>query len=209
MLRSGENVVDGVVVEVRRKRIRRINLRIGDDARVHLSVPLWWSTLREGEEFLRSKWPWVLKVRARMESSRPQGRESRVTEAELADLAAVTGELSALWAERLQERGVTWRLRAMKTQWGSCNFRVRRITYSHSLARVPRELVEYVVVHELTHLKAHDHGDAFRKLMDERLPGWRELRKKLNSCHCAIAKEAEICYHTGDLFQDTQMEKKQ
>ena len=62
MIKSGENLIDGVAVEVVRKRIRRINLRVGDDGRVHLSVPVRWATLREGEEFLRAKWDWVLKV---------------------------------------------------------------------------------------------------------------------------------------------------
>lgn len=182
MIRSGENVIDGVVVEVRRKRIRRINLRIDDDGRVHLSVPVWWATLREGEDFLRSKWSWVLKVRAEIAATRPETRPAApVTEAELADLASVIAELSSSWTARLHEEGVVWRLRPMKTLWGSCNFRVRRITYSHALARVSRELVEYVVVHELTHLKVHDHGIAFQRLMDERLPDWRKLRKILNS----------------------------
>ena len=58
--------------------------------------------------------------------------------------------------------------------------RKRQITYNAELARVPRELVEYVVVHELTHLKAANHGPRFYALMDERLPGWKLLRRKLN-----------------------------
>ena len=178
MIKSGENLIDGVAVEVVRKRIRRINLRVGDDGRVHLSVPVRWATLREGEEFLRAKWDWVLKVRAKTASLRHAAAEP-VSGAEISSLSALVGELTVAWARRLGEDGVGWRLRPMKTLWGSCNFRRRRITYSHSLARVPRELVEYVVVHELTHLKAHDHGAGFKALMDERLPEWRELRKNL------------------------------
>ena len=67
----------------------------------------------------------------------------------------------------------------MKSLWGSCQWRKRLITLNAELARVPRELVEYVVVHELTHLQAHDHGPRFRALMDERLPGWKALRRRL------------------------------
>lgn len=180
MLRSGENLVDGVVVEVRRKRIRRINIRIGEDGRVHLSVPVWWATLSEGEEFLRSKWKWVMKVRSELASAARESFQEPVSASELAALSESVGELTAFWAERLHESGVEWKLRSMKTLWGSCNFRRRRITYSHALARAPRRLVEYVVVHELTHLQAHDHGPGFQALMDERLPAWRELRRELN-----------------------------
>ena len=54
MIHSGENVVCGVPVDVERKRIRRINICVKPDGRVHLSVPKWWATLRDGEEFLLS-----------------------------------------------------------------------------------------------------------------------------------------------------------
>ena len=67
----------------------------------------------------------------------------------------------------------------MKTLWGSCNWRKRHVTYNLDLAREPRELVEYVVVHELTHLRVHDHGPSFRTLMDSRLPDWRIRRRGL------------------------------
>ena len=59
MLHSGHNEVEGVPVEVVRKRIRRINIRVAPDGTVCLSVPKWWATLRQGEVFLREKWKWV------------------------------------------------------------------------------------------------------------------------------------------------------
>ncbi len=179
MIHSGENVVDGVPVDVTRKRIRRINIRVKENGRVALSVPKWWATLREGEEFLRSNWGWILKVRAQLLAN-PTPARPTVTAEELSALTAVIDELSRLWAGRLQEDCVTWRLRRMKTLWGSCHFRRRHIVYNTELARVSRELVEYVVVHELTHLQAHDHGPRFHALMDERLPGWQALRRQLN-----------------------------
>ena len=49
------------------------------------------------------------------------------------------------------------------------------------LAGKPPELVEYVVVHELTHLRVHGHGPAFWLLMSRRLPDWRARRSRLNS----------------------------
>jgi hypothetical protein len=54
------------------------------------------------------------------------------------------------------------------------------VVYNAELVRAPRELIEYVVVHELTHLKVSNHGPRFRALMDERLPGWSVLRRRLN-----------------------------
>ena len=167
-------------MEVERKRVRCINLRIDRDGSVHLSIPRWWSTLAEGASFLSTKWKWVVKSRARMLAT-PMPPVYPPTAEELEALRALLGELHAVWSANLGEPGVTWRLRAMKSLWGSCHFMRRSVVYSSELARKPRELVEYVVVHELTHLKAHDHGAKFQALMDERLPGWRELRRRLKS----------------------------
>lgn len=179
MLHVGENCVGGVPVDVERRRARRINIRVKADGRVHLSVPKWWATLKEGEEFLLSKWKWVLKARAEV-LSRPAVVRPPCTEAEIAALEVLLRELNSVWSQRLGEPGVTWKVRRLKSMWGSCRFRRRSITYSTELARVTRAHVEYVVVHELTHLKAPNHGPAFYRLMDERLPGWKRLRRELN-----------------------------
>ncbi len=179
MLHSGENVVAGIPVDVERKRIRRINIRVKPDGRVHLSVPKWWATLKDGEEFLLSKWEWVVKTRAGV-LARPAAVRTPCTDEEIAALSALLRELNSAWAQRLAEPGVEWKVRRLKSAWGSCRFRRRSITYSAELARVPRAYVEYVVVHELTHLKAPNHGPLFYRLMDERLPDWRRLRRELN-----------------------------
>ena len=100
-------------------------------------------------------------------------------------------ELHTLWTARLNEPGVTWKLRRMKTLWGVCHFSKRQITYARQLALKPRELVEYVVVHELTHLKVHNHGAAFKALMDARLPNWRQLRRRLNA-RAATGSDADL-----------------
>jgi len=180
MLHSGENIVGGIPVDVERKRIRRLSIRVKPDGRVHLSVPKWWATLKDGEEFLLAKWKWVLKVRAEV-LARPAVVRRPCTEAEISALGFLLLELNTVWSQRLAEPNVAWKIRRMKSVWGSCHFRRRSITYSAELARVPRAYVEYVVVHELTHLKAPNHGPLFYRLMDERMPGWQRLRRELNA----------------------------
>ena len=150
MLHSGHNEIEGIPVEVVRKRIRRINIRVAADGTVCLSVPKWWATLRQGEEFLREKWRWVKKTRAEV-LARPAATRAPVTEAELEALRTLLGELNAMWAARVGEKGVSWKIRRVKSLWGCCHWRDRYITYNAELARAPRDLVEYVVAHEYTH----------------------------------------------------------
>ena len=66
MLRSGLNSLDGIPVVVERKRLRRINVRVDAEGRVHLSVPVRWATIAEGEAFLRANWKWCVETRAKV-----------------------------------------------------------------------------------------------------------------------------------------------
>lgn len=178
MLRSGDNSVRGVPVFVERKRIRRINVRVERDGSVKVSVPRWWATMKEAEAFLASSWDWVLRARKRALARATAARET--TAEERLALPGLLAELHEEWERRLSEGGVTWKVGSMRSLWGSCHVRDRRIVYSAALAGAPRELVEYVVVHELTHLREAGHGPRFRALMDERLPDWSQRRKRLN-----------------------------
>ncbi len=74
-----------------------------------------------------------------------------------------------------------WRVRRMKTRWGTCNIGARRIWLNLELAKRRPELLEYVVVHEMVHLRERLHGERFQALMTEVLPDWRALRAELNS----------------------------
>ncbi|MCC5088412.1 YgjP-like metallopeptidase domain-containing protein [Xanthomonas campestris] len=71
-------------------------------------------------------------------------------------------------------------LRMMQRQWGSCS-PLGRISLNLSLIRVPGACIDYVILHELCHLKMHNHGKAFYRLLDAHLPGWREIKQRLES----------------------------
>lgn len=73
-----------------------------------------------------------------------------------------------------------WRIRDMKTKWGTCNYRDERIWLNLQLVTKPRECLRYVMLHELTHLYVHNHGPEFRAYMDKFCPNWREIKKILN-----------------------------
>lgn len=71
-------------------------------------------------------------------------------------------------------------IRNMKTRWGTCNVKTRKIWLSLRLMQKAPEYMEYVVVHELVHLLEKSHNQVFKGYMDQFLPQWRTLRKKLN-----------------------------
>lgn len=71
-------------------------------------------------------------------------------------------------------------VKRMKTRWGTCNIRDRRIWLSLALAEKSPELLEYVVVHEMVHLHERLHNQRFKNFMTLYLPNWKELQDQLN-----------------------------
>ncbi|HEX3732638.1 MAG TPA: SprT family zinc-dependent metalloprotease [Mycobacteriales bacterium] len=74
-----------------------------------------------------------------------------------------------------------WSIRRMKTKWGSCNRESGHLWFNVELAKKHPECLEYIVVHEMTHLLERNHGERFTKLMDTFQPDWRRRRDRLNS----------------------------
>lgn len=73
-----------------------------------------------------------------------------------------------------------WGVKQMKTKWGTCSIKARRIWLNLELAKKPTHALEYIVVHEMAHLLEKGHGDRFKGLMDKFLPQWRQYREELN-----------------------------
>lgn len=71
-------------------------------------------------------------------------------------------------------------LQRMKTKWGSCNHRVGHIRLNTELVKKPKDLLEYVIVHEMMHLLEPNHSVRFLALLDQHYPTWSEARAELN-----------------------------
>lgn len=77
------------------------------------------------------------------------------------------------------DKAPSFRLLEMSRQWGSCSPSGEIIINPH-LVKAPRDCVDYVLIHELAHLKHHDHGPAFWKLIDVHASDWRKSKYHLD-----------------------------
>ncbi len=73
-------------------------------------------------------------------------------------------------------------VRSMKSRWGSCSTG-GRISLNSELVKLSPEIIDYVIIHELCHLKHHNHGPGFYDLLSELLPGYKLIRKELRKYH--------------------------
>ena len=80
------------------------------------------------------------------------------------------------WADMLNARPSQIRVQRMTNKWASCSLN-RTVTFSEDLLKEHREFQEYVIVHELLHLRVRNHGKLFRSLLSLYLPGWEDQAK--------------------------------
>ncbi len=164
------------------KRSRGVRLSVASGGVFTVSAP---PTLRQSriEEFILQKAGWVLdkiayfsKFPVRKPIRRAQGKKHFAEHKERA---------RALVHERLeyfnQFYGVKWNriaIRNQRSRWGSCS-RKGNLNFSYKLALLPAHLSDYIIVHELCHLKELNHGQKFWDLVAKVVPNHRELRREL------------------------------
>ncbi|HAR41161.1 MAG TPA: metal-dependent hydrolase [Bdellovibrionales bacterium] len=95
-------------------------------------------------------------------------------------LHTVVPELISKWEVRLGVKVSEYFLQRMKTKWGGCNHREGNIRLNTELVKKPKDLLEYVIVHEMIHLLEPKHSERFIELLDRHYSAWREARVELN-----------------------------
>jgi predicted metal-dependent hydrolase len=95
-------------------------------------------------------------------------------------LHAVVPALIKKWEPKLKVKVAGYFLQRMKTKWGSCNHWKGHIRLNTELVKKPKDLLEYVIVHEMAHLIEPVHSERFIAILQKHYPSWREARSELN-----------------------------
>lgn len=96
------------------------------------------------------------------------------------ELKKIIPPLIQEWEAIMDVKVHSFQFKRMKTRWGTCNVIDHRIWFNVELAKKSFPCIEYIVVHEMSHLLERGHGPKFKACMDKFLPDWRNLRKELN-----------------------------
>ncbi|BCA94072.1 zinc metalloprotease [Legionella antarctica] len=99
------------------------------------------------------------------------------------EMESLIPELIKQWETVIGVTVAQWGIKKMKTRWGSCNTRARRIWLNLNLIKKPVLCLEYVLVHELVHLVEASHNKRFYTLMTQFMPQWREYQYLLEGKH--------------------------
>ena len=110
----------------------------------------------------------------------PEQREAVLNDWYRERLKTEIDYLMPLWSERTGLNPSGWIIRNMTSRWGTCNTQTGRITLNLQLVKYPLPCLEYVILHELAHLRVRGHGADFKAILDANMPSWRARRKQLN-----------------------------
>ena len=96
------------------------------------------------------------------------------------ELRILIMRLITKWEKRIGVKASKWGIKRMKTRWGTCNHKAKRIWLNLELVKKPESCIEYAVVHELIHLIEEKHSNKFMSLLDQHLPKWKSEKEELN-----------------------------
>lgn len=119
----------------------------------------------------------IVQVRPRADAEK---REEVLADWYRDNLKRALPALLAKWQPVIGVRAERCYVQHMKTKWGSCNSATANIRLNTELAKKPPECLEYILVHELVHLREPTHNDRFVALMTRLMPHWQDCRDKLN-----------------------------
>ena len=97
-----------------------------------------------------------------------------------AELKKIVPKMIEKWEKKIGVKSNEFGIKKMKTKWGTCNIKAKRIWLNLEIAKKPFECLEYIIVHELVHLLERRHNEKFVKYMNEFMPKWRFYREELN-----------------------------
>ena len=236
--------IAGISVQLTRKRIKNINLRVSREGRVDVSYP-WHTSEAVAIAFIESKSDWIRAALSRTSSLDEKNLQAPTPIASghtvsvwghpynlriihgpkrtahifahdvvitlpnryLGDLASevsqqaihktfdeflaqemhtVLPELTVAMETRAQKHASRYKIRRMKSRWGSCNIKTGAITLNLELAEHDKEALKYVIAHELTHLYVRGHNREFYALLATFYPNWKEVRASLKGARPSL-----------------------
>lgn len=166
----------------RSKRARLMRISVSCDAGVVVTVPFFMEESRF-ENFIRAKANWILrKVKyvsrfknlPRIKTSAVEYRKLKLQALNLAK------EKVKYWNQFYNFSYNRVSVKNQKTRWGSCS-RKGNLNFNYKIVHLPQDQLDYLIVHELCHLKEMNHGRGFWELVSKTIPDYKKLRKELKN----------------------------
>ena len=176
----------GAVLLRRRAGSRYIRLRVTPQGSIVVTLP-WLASWQAGLAFFEAKREWIRRTLSRQEKRQSQYAATDPPEVTPAYIEALRAEakrtLPPRLAELAAEHGFEYNkvfIKHNRSNWGSCSTK-GNINLNLNIVRLPQHLQDYILLHELVHLREMNHGPRFHALLEEVCPGHRDFQKEMKA----------------------------
>ena len=170
-----------IVYKLRRsKRARYVRLSVAHDSSVVLTVP-WATDVKRAEDFFKAKTNWIKKKLEFFKQYKGSTilKSGKLEYRKLKHQASVlAGERVGFWNQFYNFSYNRINIKNQKTRWGSAS-RKGNLNFNYKIVHLPKELLDYLIVHELCHLKEFNHSKRFWELVAQTIPNYKIHRKSL------------------------------
>ena len=161
---------------IERGKVKHIYLKIKEDILV-VKAP-YYVTEKQIIQILLKKEHWIIKT---MESIKHRKKEEEaITQEEIQELEKRVSPMIERYLQQTNLSPKQWKIKDIKYAWGSCSSK-KNITLNAKLAKKSDTIIEYVVLHELCHLKYMNHSKEFWNLIEVYMPDYKTRRKELKN----------------------------
>lgn len=175
--------IENIPIYFERRKRRSISIQIEPpSAAAYCFAPLTCS-FEQIEKFLHEKKEWIIKTQNKI-LNHPEKYEkididdSRITNEDEKHLQEKLDEYVKFWEEKTGLKVNKFSVRSMKTAWGSCTCKEAKIRFAKRLSKMPDEFISYIVLHEICHIKHHDHSKEFHDMLTYYMPNWKKINKE-------------------------------
>ena len=169
----------GLVLFERSKRAKRLNISVKPFHGIRVAVP-YTSSLKKAEEFVHTKTAWLKRQLEKIKRYEEKYNYNP-SNADYIDKAKAKATLVQRLKWLASKHGFSYNrvfIRKQKTRWGSCSSK-NNISLNMKLVRLPDELVDYVILHELAHTLKRDHSKAFWAELEKLVANSKQMRSRL------------------------------
>jgi len=170
--------------ELVRSKRKTLALYVRRDGRVEVRAPLR-TNKAYIDSFVLQKRDWIESTQSKLSARQTTKRVIQLTASEEAQYKkqakAYLQQKCRYFSQIMGLKHGEVRINSAKTRWGSCN-RKGNINFTYRLLFVPEDVIDYVVVHELAHLKEMNHSAGFWSVVEQTMPDYKARRKKLREC---------------------------
>lgn len=188
MGKSGIVELDGIgsVMFAKSKRAKHLSISIGPFKGVRVAIP-YGVSFKQAEEFVDSRMAWIQKHLIEIRELE-EAYESMSESADEIDRVEARRVLVSRLEHLSAQHGFYYNkvsIRNQKTRWGSCSAK-NDISLNMKLLKLPQELVDYVILHELVHTRIKSHTKAFWRELDRIVGNAKALDSRLNQYRMAL-----------------------